>query len=275
MKCYWSDTRPNGKPVEPGTVCWITDLEDGTHPIATYGKDQAEVMDKLAHQNAHAQMALARRTAPPSNPAAPATPAPARRTFTPDQIMRATTDLEDPSKAGAAVATLVESHTGLDLRQLVADRFGKLAKEWESETPDFYAHPGNVKLVTTEAFNRAGGNLGLVTKEHLTAAFRAMQAQGYLMDAPADDTNPPPSNTNTFPDENRVQRTERPRGTFATGARSTGFQRVAAQPRTPKYTEEDIRKMPLEKSKRLIETNDPDYAEACERYFGSSAQATA
>jgi hypothetical protein len=33
--------------------------------------------------------------------------------------------------------------------------------------------------------------------------------------------------------------------------------------------------MPVSKSRRLIENGDKDYAEACEAYFGSSAQATA
>jgi hypothetical protein len=31
--------------------------------------------------------------------------------------------------------------------------------------------------------------------------------------------------------------------------------------------------MPLSKSKALIASNDKDYADACEAYFGSSAQA--
>lgn len=276
MKSGYSDTRPNGKPVEPGTLCWIIDLEDGTNPIAVYGKDQDEIMSKLALQNAHAQMALVQRsTPPPANPAPPAPTAPARRVITPDQVMRATQDLDDPSKSGAAITTLVESATGLDLSKLVLDSFAKMANEWGIENPEFYGHPGNKKLMAEEAARLAGGNLGHVTKAHMDMAFRNLKAQGYLSDPPAqaDPNNPQPSNS--FPDESQVQRTERPRGShFSTGARSSGFQRQGAPTRTLKYTLEEIKTMPLAKSRRLIEINDPEYAEACEFYFRDT-QATA
>lgn len=273
MKSGYSETRPNGKAVEPGTLCWIIDLEDGTAPIAIYGKDADEIMGKLALQNAHAQMALVRRAAPPAgNP--PAAPAPGRRVITADEVMKATTDLENPAKAGSAITTLVEAHTGLDLNRLVLDSFAKMAMEWQAEHPEFFVHPGNKRLLAEEAAKYAGGNLGKVTKEHLNVAFRNLQAQGYLMEAPPLDPNNPPPSTDTFPDESQVQRTERPRGThFATGARSTSFQRPGAPTRTLKYTEEQIRKMPLAESRRLIEINDQDYADACDRYFGSQATA--
>lgn len=68
MRVYWSDKRWNGQPLQPGTVCLVTDLEDGTNPIYTYGADQQEILDKLARQNANAQLALARKAANSPSP---------------------------------------------------------------------------------------------------------------------------------------------------------------------------------------------------------------
>lgn len=267
MKGYWSDVRPNGQPVEPGTFCWITDLEDGTHPIPTYGKTQDEVMGKLAAQNANAQIALAARR---SAPAAAQLPEP--RVISPDQVMRATQDLENPAKAGEAIATLVESHTGIDLNQLALQNFAQTASQWESAHPDFYPHPGNKRMLTSEAAALAGGNLGKVTHAHLNQAYAALKAQGYLLEVTVDlqGNNGAPS----LPDESQVQR-ERQRTRFATGARSSSFQRQSnAHTRTLKYTEEQIRTMPMSQSRELIANGDRDYADACEAYYGSQ-QATA
>ena len=271
MKAFWSDVRPNGQPVEPGTYCFITDLEDGSFPIACYGKTQEEVLQKLAHQNANAQMAIARRSTPPAT-ASSAIPPPAARRIGPDEIMMATADLSNPAKAGQAVATLFEAETGVSPERLMLQNYGNLANQWEADHPEFFAHNGNRRLVTQEAAQLAGG-LAQVTAEHLTQAFDHLRARGDLFEDGRAHT-PTPQPSPTFPDETQVQRPERPRPRFATGARSTAF-RPQAPARTLKYSEEDIRTMPLSKSRRLIEQNDRDYAEACERYFGSSAQASA
>jgi hypothetical protein len=45
--------------------------------------------------------------------------------------------------------------------------------------------------------------------------------------------------------------------------------------RTVKYTAEEIRTMPLWKSKALIDANDKDYAESCEFHFGQATKAPA
>jgi hypothetical protein len=251
-------------------VCFITDLEDGSHPIACYGKTTEEVLQKLALQNAHAQIAIARRSAAPpvSPPSVPAAP----RKIQPDQIMRATVDLTDPAKSGQAVATLFESATGISPQRLILENFGAVAEQWERENPEFFAHNGNRRLMAAEAAQLAGG-LGQVTQEHLSQAFLNLRAKGDLFEAPAYDPNhqTPP----TFPDEIQVQPAERTRPRFATAARSINFRQAAPATRTLKYTAEDIRTMPVSKSRRLIENGDKDYAEACEAYFGSSAQATA
>lgn len=272
MKVGWSDTRPNGQPVEPGTSCYIIDLEDGSHPIATYGKTQEEVLEKLATQNANAQLAMAARRPAPPAPAAATPPAPARQ-LSPDQVMVATQNLTNPAKAGEAVATLFEHSTGLNPQRMILENFSTTAERWEAEHPEFFAHNGNRRLMAAEAAALAG-SLAKVSEGHLTQAFANLRAKGDLFEAPAaPDPNPPPSTT--FPDESQVQRpAERPRPRFATSARSTAF-RPQAPARTLKYTEEEIRTMPLSKSRRLLESGDKDYAECCEAYYGSSAQATA
>lgn len=268
MKAYWSDTRPNGQPVEPGSFCFITDLEDGSFPIPTYGRTQEEVLQKLALQNANAQLAIARRSAPPSAPVPPVTPA---RRIGPDEILKATSDLNNPATAGEAVATLFEAETGISPESLILQHFGQIAQQWELDHPEFYTHNGNRRLVTQEAARLAGG-LARVSADHLTQAFNNLRNRGDLFEGQSSTATPSPA----FPDESRssapAERPSRPR--FATSARSTTF-RPQPPARTLKYTEEEIRTMPLSKSRRLIEQNDRDYAEACEAYFGSSAQASA
>ena len=273
MNGYWAETRPNGKPLEEGQVCWVTQME-GINPIYTYGKSKDEVIEKLARTNANAQAALARRSQQPS-PAAPATPAAPRPSMSADDVMRATQDLKDPATAGRAVVQLVQEYSGVDLDRLALEGFANMAVAWEHNHPDFYPHPGNKRLLADRAKSHAGGNLAKVTPEILTQAFNELQSSGYLFEPPIDDSLPPnnqPSNLTTFPGESPVQRTERPRGArFATGVRSTQLRAPQnGQPRTLKYTEAEIRSMPTSKSRALIESNDKDYADACETYFGAT-----
>lgn len=274
---FWTETRPNGKPIEAGTVCWVTEPIDGGHPIYTYGKDQQEVIEKLARTNAHAQAALARKSTAPATPATPTATAPARMTA--DEVMQATQDLQNPAKSGTAVARLVQDATGIDLGRLALNNFAALAQEWQQETPDFYEHPGNMHLLVGRAKAYAGGTIANVTKEHLSRAFDDLQHEGMLFEAPASQSTLPNNQPtpSPVPDENQVQRTERPRGSrFATSTRSTGFRAApqhSSQTRTPKYTAEEIRSMPNSKSRALIDANDADYNYACEFHFGDQATA--
>lgn len=278
MKAEWTETRPNGKPIDPGSVCRKIDLEDGTNPIYVYGTSQEEVMGKIEQMNANAQIALQRvKTAAPRA----AAPVPARREISPDQVMQATVDLENPAKAGQAIETLLEAQTGLSLSDLATEKFATRAMEWEREHPDFFGHPGNRELVGRHARALAGGSPAATTKEHFTRAFEELQAQGLLFEGPeasGDRNDPPPSQNNpvTFPAETQVQR-ERPRGTrFATGANSLRFGSGHNVPtgKTPKYTKQQIDTMPLEKSRELNVRNDADYIFACEYWYGRG-QATA
>jgi hypothetical protein len=270
MKMEWSTTRPNGKPVESGTFCRKLDMEDGTNPIYYYGKTEQEVNDKIALNNMHAQRALARRAEVPDTTPSPIAP---RKRMSADETMQATTDLQNPAKAGEAVTRLVQDATGIDLRQMAMDAFKKRADEWVEETPDFYNCKPNRSLLATRLGVLVNGDVSLISKDMMTQCFHQMLAAGDLVEDPGEAV----PNVTAFPDENQVQRVETSRGgRSGTGTRSTNFRAPqSAQTRTTlKYTREQIDRMPISKSEALIRSNDKDYTEACEFYY-PSAKATA
>lgn len=269
MRAYWSETRANGQPIDAGTFCRVIDLEDGTNPIFVYGKTQDEVFEKIERQNANAQIAMnQRRTPPPSLPPV--------RTITPNDVMQATADLDNPAKSGQAIATLIEHATGLDPVKIARNAYATLAMEWEERHPEFYQHPGNRQLVGNRAITLAGGKPGLVTNEMLDAAFQQLRGEGLLFEKP---DAPPQSSTDPtltrIPAETQVHSSERPRGTrFSTGTRSSSFSAPqTAQTGALKYTEEQIRTMSEKERMRVFD--DPDYIKACEVYFSEGARATA
>jgi hypothetical protein len=267
MKVYYSETRPNGKPVEPGMLCLIYEVE-GMNPQAVYGKTPEEINTKLAKTLGHAQAEMLRlRTAN--------APTPAPR-LTPEQVVQNVNDLNDPERAGNAIVTLIKDTTGLDLTKEIRTNFQKMGEEWEDAHPDFYPHAGNRRLLM-EAVLQLNGlqptELAKITPEMLTAAFQNLQARGLLFEAPEEPQpvapNPPQPTPAVFPGENPVQPAKRP---FATGTRSTRFGGAQVPPKqTPKYTERQIKTMSPERQRELIETGDRDYAYACEFYFGPTA----
>jgi hypothetical protein len=270
MNTYWTQIRPNGQPVEPGTVCYVQDPEDGTNPIFTYGANQQEVLDKVARNNLNAQRTLSERRRQPAQPGSPSPgPVAVPKPMTSDEVAQATADLGNPAKAGSAIARLAGDALGLDLNQVALDNFKRLAEEWEQETPEFYPHPGNRTLVGDLAGRKVGRKVGLITKELLTECFHEMQDRGMLFAAPAQPITPQPEPSTVSGREPGAARVERPRGeVFSTGASSRRFRAPQTpQTRTLKYTEEQIRTMPMAKSQQLIEDNDPDYAAACDYYY--------
>lgn len=281
MRAYWTQTRPNGKPIDEGTFCRVIDLEDGSNPIFIYGKTEEEVFSKVERQLSDSQAHIQRLKKPTVLREAGTVELPEPRTFTADDIAKATADLDNPAKAGNAIVTLVEDQTGVNIRQLAVRNFARLGQEWEREHPEFFDHPGNRDLLARQATALAGGKIAAVTKDHLTKAFDDLTARGMLFQGEArtalHDEDPNPE---TLPAEIPVQR-ERPRGIVRTSIGANGTRLRAANFRpgsmrtfTPKYTKEQIESMPLSKSERLIRDDDRDYAEACEYWYGNR-QATA
>jgi hypothetical protein len=278
MKMEWVETRPNGKPVEPGTFCRVLDMEDGTNPIYYYGKTEQEVNDKIALNNMHAQRALARRAeTPPQNGTATPSPVTPRKRMTADETMQATTDLQNPAKAAEAVTKLVQDATGMDLRQMAMDAFKTRADEWVKETPDFYNCKPNRSLLATRLGVLVNGDVARISKEMMTQTFHQMLEAGDLVEDPGEAApNVAAQNVTAFPDENQVQRVETSRGgRSGTGTRSTNFRTPpqGVQTRTLKYTREQIDRMSLAKTEALIRStgqDGKDYAEACEFYYPSA-----
>lgn len=274
MRAEWTTTRPNGKPIEPGTFCRVLDMEDGTNPIYFYGKTEEEVLDKISLNSMHARRALERREeAPSATPPAPVTVTPRKR-LSADETMQATTDLQNPAKAADAVATLVQDATGVDLRKMAMDAFKARAEEWVNEHPEFYNCKPNKTLLATRLGQIVNGDVALITKEMMTQTYKNMIAAGELVEHPGGEE---PQNVEPLPGENQVQRVETiPSGRAGTGTRSTSFRAApGAQTRKLKYTREQIDRMSLTKAKALIESGDKDYAEACEFYYPSQVKATA
>jgi hypothetical protein len=272
MKSWWSNTRPNGQPIDAGTFCRVIDLEDGTHPIFTYGTTMDQVLEKIERQNGNAQLALARRASIPPQNAVPAhaEPIAPRKRMTADETMQATTDLQNPAKAGEALTRLVEDSTGVDLRQIAIQNFVRIATRWEQDHPNFYAHPGNKRLLADQAKAHTGGDIARVTAEILTQAFTELQNGGYLLEAPSEYEPQPSITPSSFPAEMQVQRTERPRrsaSNYSTGIPGNRLRAAqTAQPRTLKYSASDIEAMPLSKSRALLERADPDYLASVDAY---------
>lgn len=270
MKSGYTQTRPNGKPVETGTLCFFIDPEDGSHPVYIYGKSVEEINAKLAEQNVHAERALTterqrRATQPIDFP----------KPLTPDERMRATVDLDNPATSAEAAARLVEEGSGLDLQQLSKERFALMAERWEDNHPEFYQHKGNRTLMGDLVGQMCGRKLGRATPQMFDAAFEQLRNSGLLFEQPVDAGQQTVTAPAAFPVETQVQRTAVNQRRFATGARSTSFRAPqVAPPKQPKYTREAILNMPEERSRELIQSNDPDYEFACEYYF-SSQSATA
>lgn len=267
LRSYWSTTRLNGKPVEQGTFYLISEFDD-MNPIATMGASVDEVLAKSEYARAATEAEVRKlRTEGNTRVATPSAAQPRKR-MTDNEVFQATSDLTYPGKAGDAMVRLVEDVTGVNLRHQAITEFGARAEEWQAEHPEFYAHDGNIDLLTTYARRAVNGDWASVSKDLLTTTFMMLKQRGLLFEAPA----PAVPVDETFPGGSPVQRVEYPRGgRLGTGTRSTNFRaNQSMQPRTPKYTDDDIRKMTAAKKKELILSNDPDFAAACDRLYATA-----
>lgn len=278
MKAWWSETRPNGAPIDSGTFCRVIDLEDGTHPVYIYGRTVEEVLEKIERQNGNAQVALARRAAPPPANGTVAAPAAAETRFslTTDQVMQYHADMDNPAKVGKALVMLQAHETGVDPNKVRLEKWIALGQDWEREHPEFYQIFGNRKVLGDHLGALVNGEVERITKDMMTAAYVELLAKGLLYEpeqiAPVSNVNE--STPSPLPVESQVQPTERqPRRMFATSVPASSLrssQRQPAPSRTLKYTEQQIRTMPLQESERLLRAKDADYMAACDHWFPQS-----
>lgn len=273
MKGYYSDTRPDGRPVPAGTLCWISDYtEEGLGKVATYASTELGITEKLAMQNAHAQMVIAQRqaTPPPSangNAPAPAPPpAPSTRTrLTDADRMKATADLDNPAHAGTAVVRLFEDATGISVQDLQQERFNRMYVAWLDAHPEFPRLRANQRLLLLEASVSAGGQ-AKITPQVLDAAYQKLLDGGDLLAEMPDDA---PENQSTEPSAARPGESQhppaRPRVVASTTHRTTRLASPAAPPFRPKYSREQIDRMSVEETRRL--DNDPDYNASIDYWY--------
>lgn len=270
----------DGKPLPDGRICLVQDLQDGSLPIKVYGKDEAEVNRKIRQTNMHAQVALGRRAAPAGNQPGPRAvpgnaPAAERRlTLTADEQMQATADLGNPAKAPAAAKKLIESATGLDLDALTLAQFGERAKAWQATHPELADSRFNVKLIFDNAKMRAG-KVANIDATVLEAVYQELKAGGYLV---AEDDAPANENSHALPvqpGETPAPRTAQTGSTFATSHRGSRLGAPQTPTWKPKYTREQIDRMPSKDEARLLKDGDKDYADAVNYWYPPKTRATA
>jgi hypothetical protein len=170
---FWDDKDGTGTKLTDGRVCLVIQNPDMPE-IRTYGKDKDEVLEKLANTTETAQLQIHRMR---KNPAAPAAPARQPVAATPStDVARAVTELSDPTKAGAALRTILKSE-GIDLdrqaRLDTARRIADVAEQWEREHPDYPKDPRNDQILMNKAALVAGGALR-ITAEHIDAAYEQL-----------------------------------------------------------------------------------------------------
>jgi hypothetical protein len=274
-----------GKPLADGRFCLVIDPEDGTQPLRVWGHTKDEVLDKTAKTVEHGARTITTLRAqitPASSPPASAertaheTAAPERTPtrLTAGEQIQLTADLSNPSKAPAAATRLIEHHTGIDFKKIqqqeTVERIARIQANWSHSHPEFPRHPINYKLLNDAATIRAGGYEN-ITGEIMDQVFTELLAAGLLVDA-ADEEEPPPPPT-VPPEENPVSRTVRPRGA-ASYRRTITSPAPPAASLTPKYTREQIEKMPSDEYRRKLES-DPEFVTSIAALAGKPPTGTA
>jgi hypothetical protein len=275
MKAYWLN---DGKPGPDGRFCRVTDLEDGTQPIKVYGRTQEEVFGKIERtmMTAQAMVSQGRTANQPGPKAASAPPAPGRTlTLNADQQMQATADLSNPAKSPDAARRLVESATGIDLEVLAAQQFAHRAEIWQASHPELRGSKFNIKLIADNARMRCGGQLKNVTAAALETVYQELKADDYLVTEEELSARNEHEALPVQPNGNSELRTEQTGRTFATSHRGSRLGAQQTPTWKPKYTREQIDRMPASEEKRLLQAGDKDYADAVNYWYPPKARATA
>lgn len=280
MRAYWATGRKGAlqetaqpTPIDDGRFCRVIDLENGEIPVPTYGRSPQEVLDKIERTGMHARVRLTSSPAPrpqaPGGVPAPAPPRGRNLALTADEQMLATSQLSDPQLAPRAITKLFEAATGLDTQELAARACQERAMAWEATHPELRDNAFNKRIIMNDALLKAGGNLANVTAAILEKSFQELQAGGYLLtEEELPESHNPPA-LPVPPDENPAARTRETQPAFASSHRlnRTG---ISQPPQwKPKYTRDEINRMPLAQSERLWRTQDKDWIEANEHWYPS------
>ena len=273
MSRRWDNKEVPGRGTK---YCLVIDPEDGTHPIRTYGWSVEEVLDKVANTAETAQQVINRQRAAASS-ASPnvvtrtteVRPTPTTK-LTPDEQMRATSDLSDPAKSPEAIGTLLRG-VGIDVNKMKLDedirRVAATAQEWEKTHPDFPASDKNNRLLLDKATLMVG--FPNINESALDAAFAELSRLGMLFEAEVPEPIPNPSNAQNG---NSATREERPSRT-ATSYRSHSLRsEPAATANKPRYTRAEIDKLTSKQLRDKIEY-EPGFREWYDSAFSRAATA--
>lgn len=277
MSRTWEKNRTDGR------MCLVIDPEDGTQPMRVYGKDEGEIIDKMANTVEHSTRHIAALKTQPAAPARAATPPPApRKSLSADERMTLTADLQNPGKAPAALKGLLNDVTGGAVDQMEADaterrrqnaidRFAALATNWVLKHPEFpRQHPANKKMLADACALRVG--LENVTEDVLQSVFLELLEGNHLVqDADIDSQEQNPA---VQPEENPAPRTAR--STQATMVRRSNLRATppAPAPTQPRYTREQVDSMTAEQLLQKI-NSEQGFADIVAGYASAPRKATA
>ena len=276
MKAFWMY---DGKPGPDGRYCRVTDLEDGTLPIKVYGKTHEEIFSKIERTMMTAQAMVSAgkngggQAVKPGPQPVPA-PAARRLNLTADEQMQATADLGNPAKAPGAAKRLIESATGLDFDALTLQQFVERAKAWQATHPELVDSRYNIKLIFDNAKMRAG-SVANIDAAVLEKVYQELKADGFLATEDELPAREEPQALPVQPNGNSESRTEQTGRTFATTHRGSRLGAPQTPTWKPKYTREQIDRMPTRESERLLRSFDKDYADAVNYWYPPKARASA
>lgn len=278
MRAYWAKGRKGAlvetdqpTPIDDGRYCRVVDLENGEIPVPSYGRTPQEVLDKIEQTGMHARLRLTSAIAPARHPApggpTPVAPPSRKLTLTADEQLLATTQLSDPQNAPRAITRLFEAATGIDTEKLAAEAFAGRAQAWQARHPELVDNAYNMKLITDNARMRAG-DLRNVTAEVLEQVYQELTAGGYLLTQEHLPAQPPtPPALPVPPGESPASRTRQTDPAFATSHRLNRTGSTQVPQWQPKYTREQIDRMPLAESDRLLRTRNKDYLDAVNFHY--------
>lgn len=252
--------RNNGEPIDGEYVADV-DAEDGSQVQTFKGATYKEVADKLLDAQFHGSRRindLKRNVSPdPKKPRTEFKP----KALSADDRFQLQRDMSDPTKLPEAVSRIVEAQFGAPIEVVrqklqaadekeAAENAAAETKLFVERTPDWHPTEEN-KLALWNYMQTEGMEF---TAHNFNIAFDALMEAGLV-------TMKPDGRETTeeqAPERIVPQATTRPRGSFATGVRSTDVGSIPPGKVKPRYTRQEIDTMP--RSVYAQKMNDPEFA---------------
>lgn len=271
MPVTWEN---DGQPVDGEYIATIT-FEDGSQPQRFKGQGYKQVADALLTAQENASRAI--RTLRAGQQIEPARPRKNRQVkpMTPGERLGAVADLQDPNKADKAITRIVEATVGpvdaireaidkTDDEEAAADAATE-TKAFVDSTPEWYASDYNKQTLV----NYMAANSVAPTRKNFAVCFAKLLDAGLLQRKPAETAPETESESGAEGKPNggglphngglpTAPRT-RPRGTLVTTGIRAEDTSGSPRPPRPRYTKDDIEKMPNALYKQKL-TSEPGFA---------------